>query len=61
MKRIAYDADSQRYTFRDRSGQLFQSAPGEEYGKLKPVSAPLAPRRSVTITGMLSLSCVVFY
>ncbi|KAF8835908.1 hypothetical protein BDN67DRAFT_974803 [Paxillus ammoniavirescens] len=50
MKRIAYDADSQRYTFRDRSGQLFQSAPGEEYGKLKHVSAPLAPRRSVTIT-----------
>ncbi|KAF9236427.1 hypothetical protein BU15DRAFT_50050 [Melanogaster broomeanus] len=49
-KRIAYDADSQRYTFRDRSGQLYQSAPGEEYGILMPVSAPLAPRRSVTIT-----------
>ncbi|KAH7888193.1 hypothetical protein F5I97DRAFT_1806346, partial [Phlebopus sp. FC_14] len=50
MKRIAYDADSQRYTFRDRLGQLYQGAPGEEYGMLKPVSAPLPPRRSVTIT-----------
>ncbi|KAF9224467.1 hypothetical protein BS17DRAFT_808178 [Gyrodon lividus] len=50
MKRIAYDADTQRYAFRDRSGQLFQSAPGEEYGILTPVSTPLPPRRSVTIT-----------
>ncbi|KIJ61009.1 hypothetical protein HYDPIDRAFT_31709 [Hydnomerulius pinastri MD-312] len=50
VKRIAYDADTQRYSFRDRSGQLYQGAPGEVYGELKPVSAPLAPRRNVTIT-----------
>ena len=51
MRRVAYDADTQRYTFRDRSGQLYQSAPGEEYGVLKPVAAPLPPRRNVSITG----------
>ncbi|KAF8554985.1 hypothetical protein OG21DRAFT_1508274 [Imleria badia] len=50
MRRIAYDADTQRYTFRDRSGQLYQSAPGEEYGVLRPVAAPLPHRRNVTIT-----------
>jgi len=50
MQRIAYDADDQRYTFRDRSGQLYQSAPGSKYGVLHPVSTPLPHRRSVTIT-----------
>ncbi|KAG1888714.1 hypothetical protein F4604DRAFT_1915753 [Suillus subluteus] len=50
IKRIAYDADTQQYTFRDRSGQLYQNPSGETYGVLKPVSAPSAPRRSVTIT-----------
>ncbi|KAG1740359.1 hypothetical protein EDB19DRAFT_1709370 [Suillus lakei] len=50
VKRIAYDADTQQYTFRDRSGQLYQNPSGEMYGVLKPVSAPAAPRRSVTIT-----------
>lgn len=50
IKRIAYDADTQQYTFRDRSGQLYQNPSGEMYGVLKPVSAPAAPRRSVTIT-----------
>ncbi|KAI9572484.1 hypothetical protein HD554DRAFT_2065451 [Boletus coccyginus] len=50
MRRIAYDADTQRYTFRDRSGQLYQSAPGEEFGVLRPVAAPLPHRRNVTIT-----------
>ncbi|KAG9317004.1 hypothetical protein JVU11DRAFT_1184 [Chiua virens] len=51
IRRIAYDADTQRYTFRDRSGQLYTSASGEEYGVLKPVSGPLPHRRNVTITG----------
>ncbi|KAG1763504.1 hypothetical protein EV702DRAFT_181587 [Suillus placidus] len=50
IKRIAYDADTQQYTFRDRSGQLYQNPSGETYGVLKAVSAPAAPRRSVTIT-----------
>ncbi|KAG2130443.1 uncharacterized protein EDB93DRAFT_79197 [Suillus bovinus] len=50
IKRIAYDADTQQYIFRDRSGQLYQNPSGEKYGVLKPVSAPATPRRSVTIT-----------
>ena len=37
MKRIAYDADTRIYTFRDRDGKLYRSAPGEEYGRLVPV------------------------
>ncbi|OAX41094.1 hypothetical protein K503DRAFT_767959 [Rhizopogon vinicolor AM-OR11-026] len=54
VKRIAYDADTQQYTFRDPSGQLYQNAPGENYGVLKPVSTPATPRRRVTITGELA-------
>ncbi|KAG1822307.1 hypothetical protein EV424DRAFT_1644152 [Suillus variegatus] len=50
IKRIAYDADTQQYIFRDRSGQLYQNPSGETYGVLRPVSAPATPRRSVTIT-----------
>ncbi|KAG2139723.1 hypothetical protein DEU56DRAFT_799912 [Suillus clintonianus] len=50
VKRIAYDADTQKYTFRDQSGQLYQNSSGEKYGVLKPVSAPATPRRRVTIT-----------
>ncbi|EGO04185.1 hypothetical protein SERLA73DRAFT_173621 [Serpula lacrymans var. lacrymans S7.3] len=50
VTRIAYDADSGRYTFRDRSGQLYESAPHAEYGELTPVSSPSSHRRRVTIT-----------
>ncbi|KAI6099014.1 hypothetical protein F5141DRAFT_1144009 [Pisolithus sp. B1] len=49
IKRIAYDADSQRYLFRDRVGQLYQNEPGDEYGVLQPVKCPIPPRRNVTI------------
>jgi hypothetical protein len=37
MKRIAYDADTQKYTFRDADGTLYESAPGSRYGELTPV------------------------
>lgn len=37
MIRIGYDADSQRYTFRDQDGSLWESAPGNRYGELRPV------------------------
>ncbi|KAI0043167.1 hypothetical protein FA95DRAFT_1563585 [Auriscalpium vulgare] len=37
MVRTAYDADTRQYTFRDKNGQLFVSAPGEEYGTLIPL------------------------
>ncbi|PBK85361.1 hypothetical protein ARMGADRAFT_1087540 [Armillaria gallica] len=38
FKRIGYDADTMRYTFMDKHGKLYQSAPGEEYGTLTPVA-----------------------
>ncbi|KAJ3806507.1 hypothetical protein F5876DRAFT_26740, partial [Lentinula aff. lateritia] len=34
FQRIAYDADTQQYTFRDENGSLYYSASGEEYGQL---------------------------
>ncbi|KAJ3716627.1 hypothetical protein C8R42DRAFT_645272 [Lentinula raphanica] len=40
FQRVAYDADTQRYTFRDSNGALYQSASGETYGKLTPLSDP---------------------
>lgn len=42
MQRIGYDADSNRYTFRDKEGNIYQSAPRAEYGILTPVSDPIA-------------------
>ncbi|KAF8909641.1 hypothetical protein CPB84DRAFT_1765075 [Gymnopilus junonius] len=37
FKRIAYDADTRRYTFRDANSTLYQGEPGLEYGVLTPV------------------------
>jgi hypothetical protein len=34
MQRVGYDADTQKYSFRDASGSFFESAPGARYGKL---------------------------
>jgi LysM repeat protein len=39
MQRIGYDADTQRYTFRDANGMLYESAPGSRYGDLRPASS----------------------
>jgi len=49
MRRIAYDADTQVYTYRDRDGSLWEGAPGSTYGTLWPVrdQAPRLP--SVTV------------
>ncbi|KAK0229780.1 hypothetical protein EDD85DRAFT_849720 [Armillaria nabsnona] len=38
FRRIGYDADTMRYTFTDKHGKLYRSAPGEEYGTLTPVA-----------------------
>ncbi|KAK0479224.1 hypothetical protein IW261DRAFT_1608132 [Armillaria novae-zelandiae] len=38
FKRIGYDADTMRYTFTDKHGKLYRSAPGEEYGTLMPIT-----------------------
>ncbi|OAK93834.1 hypothetical protein IQ06DRAFT_298966 [Phaeosphaeriaceae sp. SRC1lsM3a] len=37
MQRVGYDADTERYTFRDADGSLWESAPGSRYGELRPV------------------------
>ncbi|KAJ7242032.1 hypothetical protein C8J57DRAFT_1142647 [Mycena rebaudengoi] len=39
MQRIAYDADSERYTFRDHEGNIFMGPRGEDYGVLTPVDS----------------------
>jgi hypothetical protein len=36
MTRIGYDADTQRYTFLDTSGEIYVGAPGEHYGVMRP-------------------------
>ncbi|EHK26899.1 uncharacterized protein TRIVIDRAFT_215015 [Trichoderma virens Gv29-8] len=40
MTRVGYDADSQVYTFQDADGSLWESAPGNQYGRLTRVSGP---------------------
>ncbi|KAL1748302.1 hypothetical protein HDZ31DRAFT_79833 [Schizophyllum fasciatum] len=45
FKRVAYDADSKRYTFVDANGIKYVGNPGEEYGYMTPVaSLPQQPR-----------------
>lgn len=57
MNRIAYDADTGRYTFRDEKGVLYQGAPGEEYGVMTPVSSP---RANLFASGTFSLVLEVY-
>ncbi|PPQ97283.1 hypothetical protein CVT26_006676 [Gymnopilus dilepis] len=37
FRRVAYDADTRRYTFKDANGLLYHGEPGEEYGILTPI------------------------
>jgi hypothetical protein len=37
MQRVGYDANTERYTFRDADGSLWEPAPGSRYGELRPV------------------------
>lgn len=39
FKRIAYDSDTTRFTFRDSDGHLYQGEAGAEYGILNPKAA----------------------
>lgn len=49
MTRIAYDSDTQVYTYRDNTdGSLWEGAPGATYGKLFPVKPP-TPLPSVKV------------
>ncbi|TFK56361.1 carbohydrate-binding module family 50 protein [Heliocybe sulcata] len=38
MKRVGYDSDTQKYSYRDRDGSLWEGAEGAEFGELKKVS-----------------------
>lgn len=40
MRRVGYDADTQVYTFQDRDGSYWESAPGCQYGQLTRVGNP---------------------
>jgi hypothetical protein len=43
MIRIGYDADTQRYTFKDnKTGCIYQGEPRAEYGKMDLVSSPIS-------------------
>lgn len=35
MKRVGYDADTQKYTFRDQNGVYWEGPEGAEYGELR--------------------------
>lgn len=39
FRRIAYDSDTMKFTFRDSNGRLYHSEAGAEYGILTPISA----------------------
>ncbi|KAI0901631.1 carbohydrate-binding module family 50 protein [Annulohypoxylon nitens] len=43
MQRIGYDADTQTYTFRDRDGSIWESAPGNQYGQLHRINTTYTP------------------
>ncbi|KAH0839500.1 hypothetical protein J3R83DRAFT_334 [Lanmaoa asiatica] len=58
MRRIAYDADTQRYTFRDRSGQLYQSTPGEEYELPDPALRQWSQKPAKTFGDILPLDYI---
>ena len=38
FRRIAYDSDTMKFTFRDCGGHLYQGEAGAEYGILTPMS-----------------------
>jgi LysM repeat protein len=46
MQRIGYDADTQVYTFRDAEGRIWESAPGNRYGRLHPIGGSGGSRSS---------------
>jgi hypothetical protein len=39
MTRTGYDADTQVYFYRDAQGKVYQGAPGNQYGILRPGSS----------------------
>ena len=49
MRRIAYDADTQVYTYRDKDGSLWEGAAGATYGTVWPIRSQTPRLPSVTI------------
>lgn len=45
FKRIGYDSDTAKFTFRDGNGHLYQGEAGADYGVLTPMSAALSSSR----------------
>ena len=58
FKRIGYDSDSAKFTFRDRNGCLYQGEAGADYGILTPMAAALSSessRPNAFSSGMFSI------
>lgn len=55
FRRIGYDADTMHYTFMDKHGKLYWSAPGEEYSMLMLVAFSTLTDRPEAFSGSLSL------
>jgi hypothetical protein len=43
MRHVGYDADAETHQYRDTDGSLWQSAPGNRYGRLRLVHRPAPP------------------
>lgn len=41
FKRVGYDADTEIYTYESAEGEMYRGAPGNRYGRLVPVLAPI--------------------
>lgn len=51
MKRVGYDADTQKYTFEDENGDLWEGPEGAEYGEMtKGASGPPLYATSILIS-----------
>lgn len=60
VRRVGYDTDTQKYTYRDKSGTMYESAPGVQYGRLYrigtvPASAATNPFRAPSETSATSV------
>ena len=55
FKRIGYDSDTAKFTFRDRNGCLYQGEPGADYGILTPMSAAESSRPNAFSSGTFIL------
>ena len=50
MRRVGYDADTQRYTFQDSDGSYWEGPAGARYGELRPGPHPTMTPTSFSTT-----------